>query len=81
MSFDEAERNVWEIVNKVGFFAMELLLRLQSNNDLGEQIKVENDTVLELSPAYVVKTGRAIFGHQHFEEFRYISGNKSKIQV
>lgn len=59
---------------------MELLLRVQGNNDLGEQIKTENDTVLELSPAHVVKTGRAISGHHHFEEFSYSSGNKSKIQ-
>jgi hypothetical protein len=39
MSFDEAERNVWEMVKKVGFVAaMELLLKLQVNGDLGKHI-------------------------------------------
>ena len=81
MSFDEAERNVWEMVKKVGFVAMELLLRLQGNGDLGKQVNAANDKVLERSPAPVVTTVRSIFGHHHFEEFAYSSGNKRKVEL
>ena len=81
MSFDEAERNVWEMVKKVGFVAMELLLRLQGNGDLFKQINEVKCRVPERSPAPVVTIVRSIFGHHHFEEFTYSSGNRRKLEL
>jgi hypothetical protein len=81
MSFDETERNVWEMVKKVGFVAMELLLKLQGDGDLGKHINTENGKVLERSSGPVAKTVRSIFGHHHFNEFTYSSGNKRKVEL
>jgi|GEM_PF-2741967 hypothetical protein len=81
MLFDEAERNVWEMVTKVGFVAMDLLLKLQSDGDFGKQINTENAMVLERSRATVAKTVRSILGYHHFKEVAYSSGSKRKVEL
>lgn len=81
MSFDEVERNVWEMVKKVGFVAVDLLLKLQGDGNLGKYIYTENDKVLERSSEPVARTVRSIFGHHHFKEFTYSLGNKRKVEL
>jgi hypothetical protein len=80
-SFDSAERQVWEMVRKTGFLAMELLVKLQGDGDLGEQVENAEGKILQRSSAPVKATVRSIFGQHAFEQFTYSPGKNRKVDL
>jgi hypothetical protein len=80
-SFDSTERQVWEMVRKTGFVAMELFIKLQGNGDLGEQVESVEGKTLQRSSEPVHATVRSIFGQHSFEQFTYSAGKNKKVEL
>jgi hypothetical protein len=80
-SFDSAERTVWAMVRQAGFRAMELLIRLQGQGDLGEEVATSGGKTLYRSSEPAGTTVRSIFGTHEFEQYTYSPGKNKKIEL
>jgi hypothetical protein len=79
-SFDSVERVVFEALRKIGFGAMELLVKLQGNGDLGTEIPTDEKTLLR-NPTQSNTRVRSIFGEHSFQEYTYSTGINKKIEL
>lgn len=80
-TFDQVERKTWETVRQLGFKAMELLLSLQGQGDLGENASTLDGKVLVRSSTPATTTVRSIFGTHQFSQYRYSAGKKKAIEL
>ena len=79
-SFDQVERAVFQALKKIGFGAMELLIRLQGSGDLGIQIS-STERSLSRNPEQSKTRIRSIFGEHSFQECTYAAGINKKIEL
>ena len=79
-SFDQVERAVFQTLKKIGFGAMELLIRLQGTGDLGIQIS-STERSLSRNPEQSKTRIRSIFGEHSFQECTYAAGINKKIEL
>lgn len=80
-SFDVVERSVLASVLQIGHRAMNLLLSLQGDGDLGPQCQTEQDVKLLRSTTAQTSKIRSIFGEHSFAEFTYARGKKKAIEL
>ncbi len=80
-SFDAVERAVFTSVLKMGHQAMELLLALQGNGDLGQQCETSEGKLLSRSKDTITTTVRSIFGEHSLDEFTYAPGEKKAVAL
>lgn len=80
-SLDETERDVFSRVLDIGHAAVEQLLALQGDGDLGETVSTEQGVTLQRSENPVKRTLRTVFGEHVIESFVYASGPKKKIAL
>lgn len=80
-SFDSVERAVLSSVLKMGQQAIELLLALQGDGDLGEQCQTNDGVSLSRSENLATTRIRSIFGEHSFQEFTYAPGEKKAIAL
>lgn len=80
-SFDSAERKIRETLFRLGHQAIEALLQLQGQGDLGPQITTKEGQVLQRSEKVSKTTIRSTFGAHRFEQFTYAPGAKKAIQL
>lgn len=81
LSFDQTERSVRETLRKIGCQAMQLLVSLQGDGDLGSEVTTSSGTVLKRSEQKSTTTIRSIFGVHVFEEFVYARGKNKSIEL
>ena len=79
-TFDQVERAVFQALKKIGFGAMELLIRLQGSGDLGIQIS-STERSLSRNPEQSKTRIRSIFGEHSFQECTYAAGINKKIEL
>lgn len=79
-SFDQVERAVFQALKRIGFGAMELLVKLQGTGDLGAKIS-SADRSLMRNPKLSKTRIRSIFGEHSFQECTYGSGINKKIDL
>jgi hypothetical protein len=80
-SFDTTERLVWAMVQQAGFQAMELMVKLQGDGDLGEEVVTDEGRSLHRSPKTAATAVRSIFGTHEFEQYTYSEGKNKKIKL
>ena len=80
-SFDSVERKTLESVLQIGFQAVELLLALQGDGDLGEEVLTADRKIAQRSEATSTTKLRSIFGEHSFEQFTYASGKNKPISL
>ena len=80
-SFDCVERSVFASVLQIGHQAIELLLSLQGDGDLGEQIETAAAKTLHRSEDRAATPLRSIFGQHAFGQFTYASGKNKPISL
>jgi hypothetical protein len=80
-SFDSVERKTLTSVLQIGHQALELLLALQGDGDLGEEVQTSNDKMAQRSEAESTTKLRSIFGEHTFEQFTYVSGKNKPISL
>jgi hypothetical protein len=80
-SFDKVERKVHKSVFQIGQQAMDLLVRLQGDGDLGAKITTAEGKTLRRSDKPVKTTIRSIFGKHTCQQFTYASGPKKKVAL
>jgi len=79
-SFDQVERAVFQVLKKIGFGAMELLIKLQGTGDLGMEIS-STERALSRNPNQSKTRIRSIFGEHTFQEYTYGAGINKKIDL
>ncbi len=80
-SFNTVERATLASVLEIGHQAMELLIALQGDGDLGRQLQTKEGDLLQSSQEAMTTRVRSIFGEHSFSEFTYAQGKKAKIAV
>jgi len=80
-SLDSVERKILKSVLQIGFQAVELLLALQGDGDLGEEVHTANEKIAKRSEAKSTTRLRSIFGEHSFEQFTYASGKNKPISL
>jgi len=80
-SFDSVERSVLTSVLQLGQQALELLLSLQGDGDLGEDIETADRKTARRSKTKSVTRLRSLFGQHVFEQFTYASGKHKPISL
>ncbi|MEX0791881.1 MAG: hypothetical protein WD045_02005 [Pirellulaceae bacterium] len=80
-SFDKVERKAHKSVFQIGQQAMDLLIRLQGDGDLGAEVTTAEGKALRRSDKPVTTTIRSIFGVHSFQQFTYAPGPKKKIEL
>lgn len=80
-SFDHAEREVREMVRKMGKQAIDLFIQLQGDGDLGETVSSQDGKTLHRSESTHPTTIRSTFGPHHFAQFTYAPGVKKAIEL
>lgn len=81
ISFDQTERSVRETLRRIGCQAMQLLVSLQGDGDLGDEVTTSSGTVLKRSEQKATTQIRSIFGLHAFEEFVYARGKNKSIEL
>lgn len=78
--FDTVERAVFSRVLEIGRQAMNLLLSLQGEGDLGDELETSEGPIQRSEkPAHTIV--RSIFGEHHFLEFTYSPGKNKTISL
>jgi len=80
-SFDTVERIVLSTVLQLGHQALELLVAMQGDGDLGPQIETDKGKTIRRSQTKASTQLRSIFGNHAFEQFTYASGKNKAIQL
>ena len=80
-SFDFVERTVLTSVLEIGRRALDLLLALQGDGDLGETVQTHDGKTAQCSETKSTTKLRSIFGEHAFEQFTYMSGKKQSISL
>jgi hypothetical protein len=80
-SFDCVERTVLASVLEVGNQAIELLLVLQGDGDLGEEVQTSDGKTARRSAKISSTRLRSIFGVHAFEQFTYATGKNKAISL
>ena len=80
-SLDETERDVFSRVLNIGHAAVEQLLALQGDGDLGEAVTTEQGVTLQRSEKPVKRPLRTVFGEHVIKAFVYAPGPKKKIAL
>jgi hypothetical protein len=80
-SLDSCERLVWENVRRMGFTALELLIGLQGNGDLGSTTQTAEGQTLQRNAEPVSCSIRSIFGTHEFQQYTYRAGTKQAIEL
>jgi hypothetical protein len=80
-SFDQTERTVRDMLRTIGNQAMQLLLTLQGDGDLGEQTVTDDGTVLHRSQETATTSIRSIFGQHTFQQYVYSTGKNKAIEL
>ncbi len=80
-SFDSVERSVLTSVLQIGHQAIELLLSLQGDGNLGEDLETADGKTARRSETKSVTPLRSIFGQHVFEQFTYASGMNRPISL
>lgn len=80
-SFDSIERKTLDSVLQIGHQALELLLALQGDGDLGEEIQTADSKMAQRGEAKSSTKLRSIFGEHTFEQFTYASGKNKPISL
>lgn len=80
-SFDSVERDVLKSVLRIGYQALELLLSLQGDGDLGEQIQTNDGKTARRSEQKSATSLRSIFGSHCFEQFTYAPGKNKAVSL
>jgi hypothetical protein len=80
-SLYDTESAVLEQVLRIGREAMNGLLQLQGNGDLGESITTEDGQTLKRSDAPHDRPLRTIFGRHSFQQYVYSQGANRKIEM
>ncbi len=78
-SFDSVEKTVFASVLEIGRQAIELLLALQGDGNLGADLETAQGQHLVRSPETHSTKLRSIFGQHSFDEFTYSPGSKKAI--
>lgn len=77
----EVERKVWDRVLQIGRCAMEDLIRLQGDGDLGEVVSTAEGGKLHRSEEPVDRPLRTIFGTHTIHAYVYAPGSKRAIEL
>lgn len=80
-SFDSVEKSILTSVLKIGNQAVELLLALQGDGDLGEHIHTSDGKSSLRSQSTATTQLRSIFGEHTFEQFTYSPGKNKAISL
>ena len=80
-SFDFVERTVLTSVLEIGRRALDLLLALQGDGDLGETVQTHDGKTAQCSETKSTTKLRSIFGEHAFEQFTYMAGKKQPISL
>lgn len=80
-SFDSVERAVLASVLQIGHQALELLLSLQGDGDLGEQIETSDGKTIHRSDKTTNTPLRSIFGQHAVNQFTYSAGKNRPISL
>jgi len=80
-SFDSVERSVLTSVLQIGHQALELLLSLQGDGDMGEDIETADGKTACRSETKSATPLRSIFGQHVFEQFTYARGKNKPISL
>jgi len=80
-SFDSVERKAIESVLQIGFEAMQLLVGLQGDGNLGEEIQTADEKIAKRGEVKSTTRLRSIFGEHSFEQFTYASGKNKPISL
>lgn len=79
-SFDSVERRVRDAVSRLGKQALDLLLQLQGDGDLGPEVAAAEGVALKRQQP-VTTTVRSIFGVHQFQQYTYARGPKKKVEL
>ncbi|MEQ9406197.1 MAG: hypothetical protein RIK87_00665 [Fuerstiella sp.] len=80
-SFDSVERMTLNSVLQIGARAMELLLALQGDGNLGEEIPTDDGRIARRTEARSTTKLRSIFGQHAFEQFTCSAGKNKPISL
>ena len=80
-SFDSVERAVLTSVLQIGHQALELLLSLQGDGDLGERAETSDGKTIHRSDKTTNTPLRSIFGQHRVKQFTYASGKNRPISL
>lgn len=80
-SFDRVERTVLTSVLEIGLQALDLLLALQGDGDLGETIQTHDGKTARRSETKSTTKLRSIFGEHVFDQFTYMAGKNKSISL
>ena len=80
-SFHRVERTVLESVLKIGHQALELLLSLQGDGDIGQQAETSEGQTIHRSKTTTSTPLRSIFGQHAVEQFTYSRGKNRPISL
>ena len=70
----EAEKGIWQRVLKIGHQAMQMLLNLHGDGDVGEQVELDNGHVAKRLPEHHARSYVSVFGP--FELSRVVYGSR-----
>ena len=79
-TFDSVERKTIESVLQIGFEAMQLLVGLQGDGNLGEEIQTADEKIAKRGEVKSTTRLRSIFGEHSFEQFTYARGKNKSIR-
>jgi len=79
--FDKVERTVLSSVLLIGQQAIELLLALQGDGDLGEEVQTADGRTALRSEEKSTTLLRSIFGQHAFQQFVYASGKGKAVSL
>ena len=81
MTLHETEKGVLAMVLKMGGVAIDALLQMQGDGDLGETVQTEDGQTLVRSEEPVRRPLRTVFGEHCFSAYVYSPGLKKKIAL
>ena len=80
-SFDFVERSVLTSVLEIGRRALDFLLALRGDGDLGNAVQTHDGKTAQRGKTKSTTKLRSIFGEHVFEQFTYMAGKKQSISL
>ena len=81
VSLYEAEKSILATVLQMGKLAVDHLLELQGDGDLGPTVQTEEDQTLQRSAHPISRALRTVFGEHSFSQYIYQPGPKQKVAL
>jgi len=80
-SLDEVERDVYARIQQMGYRAVEQLLALQGDGDLGPEVLTADGRKLQRSEGLVDRPLRTVFGEHTIRSYVYAAGSHKAIEL